>query len=76
MIWFNEDKGFGYIQTEEDERLYVDAAGFAEGNDPQSRCGGKDVSFERILADRGPIAVGVRYVTTPEPRRARLRHAR
>ena len=24
MLWFNVDKGYGYIQTDEDERLYVD----------------------------------------------------
>jgi cold shock CspA family protein len=76
MIWFNPDKGFGFIRTEDDERLYVDAAGFAEGHDPEPRCGGKDVAFERIIGDAGPLAVGVRYITVPEQRRARLRHTR
>ena len=76
MIWFNPDKGFGFIRTEQDERLYVDASGFAEGNDPHPRCGGRDVAFERIVAAVGPHAVDVRYVTAPEPRRARLRHTR
>jgi CspA family cold shock protein len=76
MIWFNPEKGFGYIRTEEDERLFVETAGFAEGNDPESRGGGKDVAFERIVSNTGPLAVSVRYVTVPEQRRARLRHAR
>jgi CspA family cold shock protein len=76
MIWFNPDKGFGFIRTEEDERLYVAANGFADGNAPQSRCGGRDVAFDRILGASGPHAIGVHYVTFAEPRRARLRHSR
>ena len=31
MLWFNVEKGYGYIQTDEDERLYVDSSGFAPG---------------------------------------------
>lgn len=77
MIWFNPAKGFGFIRTEEDERLYVAAGGFAEGNEPHGRCGGRDVVFERVTdAPDAPCAVGVRYVVVPEPQRARLRRSR
>lgn len=76
MIWFNPEKGFGFIRSEDDERLYVAATGFADGNAPQPRCGGRDVSFDRVAGATGPQAVEVRYITLPEPRRARLRHAR
>ena len=76
MIWFNAAKGFGYIRTAEDERLLVAASGFAEGHEPQSPCGGLDVVFERMDGVEAPFAADVRYVTVPEPRRARLRHAR
>lgn len=76
MIWFNPEKGFGFIRTEEDERLYVAANGFAEGNEPQPRCGGRTVAFERVVNGSGPHAEDVRYVTVPEPRRARLRRSR
>ena len=76
MIWFNPDKGYGFIRSAQDERLYVTTSGFAEGNDPQSRCGGLDVAFERLVGDAGPQAVDVRYVTVTEPRRARLRRGR
>ena len=31
MIWFNADKGHGFIRTEEDERLIVHADGFTDG---------------------------------------------
>jgi hypothetical protein len=49
MLWFNAAKGFGFIRTEEDERLYV------------GRCAEKPVSFEREVADveGGYQAVGV-----------------
>lgn len=76
MIWFNPDKGYGFIRTEEDERLYVAVDGFADGNEPQSRCKGRDVAFERAEGNEGPIAVGVHYVNVPEIRRARLRRSR
>src|SRR4051794_29720538 len=39
MIWFNADKGYGYIRTEDDERLYVAASGFVEDEPPTARCG-------------------------------------
>ena len=73
MIWFNPEKGFGFIRTEEDERLYVAASGFADGNAPQPRCGGRDVAFERTVGEIGAHAVDEPYVTVPEPRRARRR---
>jgi cold shock CspA family protein len=76
MIWFNPEKGFGYIRTEEDERLYVAVDGFAEGNDPHGRCGGRDVTFERVDDADPPRATDVRYVVVPEPMRARLRRSR
>jgi cold shock CspA family protein len=76
MIWFNVDKGYGFIRTAEDERLYVAAAAFVDGNDPEPRCGGRDVGFERVVGSAGPQAANVRWITVAEPRRARLRHSR
>ena len=34
MIWFNVDKGHGFIRTEEEERLYVAKDGFMPGEAP------------------------------------------
>jgi cold shock CspA family protein len=76
MIWFNADKGYGFIRTETDERLYVAASGFSADASPEPRCAGRAVAFERVVGTGGPEAVEVRYVTAPEPRRARLRHSR
>ena len=46
MVWFNEEKGHGYISTETGERLYVSQQGFADGNVPKGRCAGLPVEFD------------------------------
>jgi cold shock CspA family protein len=74
MIWFNGEKGFGFIQTEDDERLYVGEAGFTLGNVPVGRCGGREVTFERMWADEGKTrAVNVAFPSETQSRRARQR---
>jgi cold shock CspA family protein len=79
MLWFNAVKGFGYIRTEEDERLYVHRTGFEPGQLPVGRCAEKQVSFERETADveGGYQAVGVSILEEPASGgRARLRRQR
>lgn len=77
MLWFNRDKGHGYIRTEADERLYVEESGFLPGEVPEGRCKGLAVTFERVDDDGGePHAVGVTFETADVPRRARMRRAR
>jgi cold shock CspA family protein len=76
MLWFNVDKGYGFIRTEHDERLYVARSGFASGEQPEPRCKGRRVSFQRQEAEGDARAVEVAFVTSDDPRRARLRHAR
>lgn len=79
LLWFNEAKGFGFIRTEEDERLYVHRSGFEPGQVPVGRCAEKLVTFERETADveGGYCAVSVSIVEdAPSGRRARLRRQR
>jgi cold shock CspA family protein len=76
MLWFNLDKGYGVIQTEHDERLYVARSGFLAEHRPEPRCKGREVTFERQVAEGDTRAVNVSFVEQPEPRRARLRQAR
>lgn len=76
MLWFNVDKGYGFIRTEDEERLYVDGADFLPEHEPGPRCKGRQVSFERRVVDDDARAVAVCYVESAEPRRARLRSAR
>ena len=76
MLWFNDRKDFGFISTEEGERLYVSGAGFASGEKPEGRCAGLTVSF-RVSGDTSARkAEDVAFVTEEAPRRARRRHGR
>src|SRR4029077_10954529 len=72
MIWFNADKGHGFIRTEEDERLIVHSDGFTDG-EPVGRCAGNDVSFDRETIDGEARAVNVATVPLSNARRARWR---
>ena len=74
MIWFNEVKDLGFIQTEDGERLSVLGTGFAEGKRPVGRCADAVVSFDLTVTDTGREAQNVVFVTEDAPRRARLRH--
>jgi cold shock CspA family protein len=76
MLWFNAEKGFGFIQTEADERLYVARAGFLPDHQPRSRCKGQRVRFDYEGGGDDARAVNVAFVSEADPRRARLRHAR
>lgn len=72
MIWFNADKGHGFIRTEEDERLIVHEDGFSDGA-PVGKCAGTDVSFDRETVDGEARAVNVATVQITAARRARRR---
>ena len=77
VIWFNMDKGHGFIRTEDDERLYVAKDGFMPGEAPTERVAGRAVTFQRIADEGEPHAVQVSFVEDGgPPRRARLRSAR
>lgn len=76
MLWFNAEKGYGFIRTEDEERLLVARSGFLPGHEPEARCKGRNVSFERLEAEEGFRAVSVAFLTDADPRRARLRHSR
>lgn len=78
MLFFNEINGFGFIRTEDGERLYVDRDGFLPGEAPVGRCAGKKVSFERVELDDGEHAsraVGVAVLEETVGNRARLRRS-
>jgi cold shock CspA family protein len=52
MLWFNVEKGYGFIQTEDGERLYVARDGFLPKHEPKPRCKGREVSFNRQVRAR------------------------
>ena len=77
MIWFNPAKRHGFIQTDDGERLRVDAAGFAPGTLLGDRCRGTRVRFDRTPGEQDePRAVEVALVPLMAARRARLRGRR
>ena len=76
IVWFNLDKGYGFIRTEQDERLYVARSGFVPEHAPTVRVAGREVSFDREAQEGDARAVNVVFPTAAEPRRARLRHQR
>jgi cold shock CspA family protein len=76
MLWFNEEKDHGFIETEEGERLYVHGTGFEDGVRLKGPCAGTIVEFAiEDDADRRR-AEQVRVVPDVAPRRARRRGSR
>lgn len=75
LLWFNEEKGHGFIETDEGERLYVDGAGFAD-SPPVGPCAGRVVEFDVADGDDGRHASDTRVVEEIPPRRARRRGSR
>ena len=73
MLWFNEKKDLGFIQTDEGERLSVLGPAFAGGKRPVGRCAQKDVEFEIDVTGVERQAENVVLVELESPRRARTR---
>lgn len=75
MLWFNAQKGFGFICTEHDERVYVAHSGFQPGEAPAGRCAGQEVVFDLVVQkdDDDIQAVNVRFSPKAAGRRARRR---
>jgi cold shock CspA family protein len=82
MLFFNDTKSFGFIRTEEGERLYVHRDGFLPGTPPEGRCAGKKVTFERteiegeaLEGEHSHQAMGVAMLEEALGGRARLRRS-
>ena len=69
MLWFNTTKEYGFIRTEDGERLYVHKTGFASGSVPAGRCSDQPVSLTRVADDLGRRAVEVEFVVPEAPAR-------
>jgi hypothetical protein len=80
MLWFDEAKDYGFIRTDEGERLYVDRAGFVARAAPVGRCARKPVQLTVSERDGARIAIEVSLIPEEPQRRARRRagsrHAR
>ena len=75
ILWFDEAKAYGFILTEEGERLYVNRDGFIDGAAPVGRCARLPVELSIGDRDGDRIAIDVSLVSEELPRRARSRSA-
>jgi hypothetical protein len=73
MLWFDEAKDYGYLLTDDGERLRVDRDGFLDGAAPVGRCARRPVNLSVRDRSGERIAVDVSLVIQESPRRARRR---
>ena len=59
--WFNEQKGFGFIEQEEGPDVFVHFSGI-EGDGFKTLNDGDKVTFNVEQGDKGPMATGVNKV--------------
>jgi len=57
--WFNREKGYGFIVTDEGQDVFVHRTALKEGGKTQTLKEGDPVSFDIAEGDRGPKAVNV-----------------
>jgi CspA family cold shock protein len=55
--WFNERKGFGFIEGEDEKDIFVHRSAIAEGTYINE---GDKVEYEVQSSDRGPNAINVK----------------
>jgi cold shock CspA family protein len=77
MIWFNRVKRYGFIRTDDGERLRVDESGLASTELLAERCSGTRVCFDRVGVGNDEVrAVSVRLAPSLAAGRARSRGRR
>jgi hypothetical protein len=74
MLWFNNDKGHGFIETAAGDRLRVEGSGFRNGP-PAGRCAGMPVTFHVAGDGEAARALDVAFPEDAAPRRARIRRS-
>ena len=74
MLWFNNEKGHGFIETATGDRLRVEGSGFRNGP-PEGRCAGMAVTFQVTGDGDTARALDVAFPEDAPPRRARIRRS-
>ncbi len=59
--WFNNEKGYGFIETDSGEDIFVHFTAI-QGDGYKSLEEGQEVSFEVVEGNRGPQAANVEKV--------------
>ena len=60
--WFNNEKGYGFIDYNDGEDVFVHFTGI-QGDGFRTLVEGQDVAFEIIEGNRGPQAANVEVIT-------------
>ena len=61
--WFNESKGFGFIERKNGGEIFVHwTAIYADGGEYKTLAPGKEVEFDIYEGQKGPEAQNVKYV--------------
>jgi cold shock CspA family protein len=68
LLWFNEVRGEGLIESETGERVLVRRGAFTAGA-PVGRCKGLEVEFRATIGPDGWIAAEASLVPAHNPRR-------
>lgn len=74
MLWFNSDKGHGFIETDAGDRLRVEGSDFRNGP-PEGRVAGLAVTFQVTGDGEAARAQDVVFPADAAPRRARIRRS-
>jgi len=74
MLWFNEVRGQGLIESETGERVLVDRRAFA-GGAPVGRCRGREVEFTALAGKDGWVVAEASLVPDRDHRRATRHNA-
>jgi cold shock CspA family protein len=74
MLWFNNEKGHGFIETAGGDRLRVEAGDFRDGA-PEGRVAGMAVTFQVTGDGEAARAQDVVFSDDAAPRRARIRRS-
>lgn len=57
--WFNADKGYGFISTENDGDVFVHYTALEDTGEYRKLDEGQEVEFEIVEGDKGPQAANV-----------------
>lgn len=64
--WFNEAKGFGFIERDGDQDVFVHYSAI-DGTGFRKLVEGEEVEFELEMGDKGPSAKAVKRLSPPQP---------
>jgi len=73
MLWFDEAKDFGFVLTEEGERISAHRSGFLPGEAPVGRCARCAVGLSATVQNGKRVAIDVSMAPEVAHGRARWR---